>query len=88
MGRLEHLRRGGKHRLVPGAGDLEEDLVLPLELDLLVVEAAREEHRPVGADELVLGQAVGGAARLRGGGHGSGGAGEGGLESESRVANC
>ena len=52
-----------------GAGDLEEDLVLPLELDLLVVDATRQEHRPVGGDELVLREAVRGAAGLGGGGH-------------------
>ena len=41
---------------MPRARDLEEDLVLPLELDLLVVEPARQEHRAIGGNELVAGQ--------------------------------
>src|SRR5262249_46445800 len=40
--------RSRRDRLVAGAGDLEIDLVLPLELDLLVVDPAREIDVAVG----------------------------------------
>ena len=53
---------GRQNRLVAGAGDLEEDLVLALELDLLVVDAARQEHGAVRADELVARKAGGALA--------------------------
>ena len=63
--RLEdHARRRGDG-LVTGARDLEEDLVLALEPDLLVVQPARQEHVAVCRDELLAGEAVRGAARLR-----------------------
>ena len=56
---------GDQDRLVPGARDLEEDLALVLELNLLVVEAPRQEHQPVGGEQLVARQ-VGLGARLAG----------------------
>ena len=62
VARLEHMPRRGQHGLMPGARDLEEDLVLPLELDLLVVHAARQEHRPERGEQLVARQSVGRAA--------------------------
>jgi hypothetical protein len=44
------VRRGGHlNAFVPGAGDLKEDLVLLLELDLLVVQTTRQEHGAVEA---------------------------------------
>jgi hypothetical protein len=38
-------------RLVAGAADLEEGAVLPLELDLLVVDAPREVHRAIDREQ-------------------------------------
>jgi hypothetical protein len=46
---------------VTRARNLEEDLVLALELDLLVVDAARQEDQPVNVEELGLGERDGGA---------------------------
>ena len=43
-----------------GAADLEVDQALVLELDFLVVDAPRQQHRPVDPDEVVAGEAVGG----------------------------
>src|SRR5579872_2356769 len=48
----------GRYGFVAGAGDLEVDLVLPLELDFAVIEAAGKEHRPVKTDERVTVEAV------------------------------
>ena len=48
---------GDEDGLVAGADDLEEDLALVLELDFLVVEAPRQEHQPVGREQLVASQA-------------------------------
>ena len=48
----------GRDGFVAGAGDLEVDLVLALELDFAVVEAAREKHRAVQADERITVEAV------------------------------
>src|SRR4029453_17352502 len=42
VGGAKDLGGGGQHGFVPGPGNLEEDLVLPLELDLLVVDPAGE----------------------------------------------
>ena len=56
---------GGQHRFVAGAADLEEDQALVLELDLLVVEAARQQHRAVGPQQIVARQAVPARARRR-----------------------
>ena len=42
---------GHQDGLVAGPADLEEDLVLPLELDLLVVDPAGQVHRPVDREE-------------------------------------
>jgi hypothetical protein len=47
---------GGEHGLVARARNLEEDFVLPLELNLLVVQAPRQVHRPVDAHHLVASQ--------------------------------
>src|SRR3990170_1378155 len=65
---------------ISGAGDLEEDLVLPLELDLLVVDPAGQQHdavnvEQVGLFELGRGSGAGGASGhvARGWGRGSGG---------------
>ena len=54
--RLEHQAGGGHDRLVAGAADLEEDQALVLELDFLVVDAPRQQHRPVELHELVAGE--------------------------------
>jgi hypothetical protein len=43
---------------MPGAGNLEEDLLLALEQDLAVVDAPRGEHDAIGIDELLTGQAL------------------------------
>src|SRR5579862_4684937 len=40
-------------RFVPRPGDLEEDLLLPLEKNLAVVEPAGEIHQPVNFDHLL-----------------------------------
>ena len=47
VGWAENLGRGGKDGFVARARYLEEDLVLTLELDLLVVDPAGEEHDAV-----------------------------------------
>ncbi len=39
------------------AGDLEEDLLLPLEHDLAVVDAARQVHQPIDLDQMLRRQA-------------------------------
>ena len=54
VARAEHLGRGDGDRFVAGAGDLEEDLVLALELDLLVVEPARQEHQAIELEQVGL----------------------------------
>src|SRR5207249_7709196 len=46
----------GEHRFVPGAADLEVDAVLALELDFLVVDAARQVHGAVNPDEALARQ--------------------------------
>ena len=45
--------RGSQHGFVSGATDLEKDQALVLELNLLVVDAARQQHRAVGPQQLV-----------------------------------
>jgi len=47
VSRAQGQPRGDQDGLVPRAADLEEDLVLPLELDLLVVHPPGQVHRPV-----------------------------------------
>src|SRR5438094_8909172 len=47
---------------VSGARDLKEDLVLALELNLLVVDAPREQHRPICANELLRCETAGALA--------------------------
>ena len=49
--RLQQHRRGCRDRLVPGTVDLEVDLVLPLELDFLVVDPPGEVDVAVGGDQ-------------------------------------
>jgi hypothetical protein len=51
-GLQSHARRHQKG-LVAGAGDLEKDLLLPLEQDLAIVRAARQVHQPVHPDQLL-----------------------------------
>ena len=50
------MRRRREHALVAGAADLKVDQALVLELNLLVVDAPREEHRPIGVRELLAGE--------------------------------
>jgi hypothetical protein len=57
LARPQQQAGGGQHRLVAGAADLEVDPVLPLELDLLVVDPARQVHRPVDADQFLPAEA-------------------------------
>ena len=65
VGRAEDLGGGRQHGLVAGARNLEEDLVLALELDLLVVDPARQQHDAVQIEQIRLFQLGGalGAAR-------------------------
>ena len=51
-GLQQHAGRG-EDRLVTGAADLEVDQALVLELDFLVVEPPRQQHRAVGAEQVV-----------------------------------
>ncbi len=44
---------GGTNGFVPRAGNLEVDLVLAFQLNLAVVEPAREEHRAVNANQRI-----------------------------------
>ncbi len=60
MARAQHHPRGDEDGLVPGTADLEEDVALVLELNLLVVEASRQEHQPVGRAQVVGGEFSGG----------------------------
>ncbi len=67
VGGPEHAGGGGEHRLVAGAGNLEEDPVLALQLDFLVIQPAREVHQPIKLDELglvELGGSASGAMRF------------------------
>ena len=57
VARTQSQPRGDEDGLVPRARNLEEDFVLPLELNLLVVNAPRQVHRAVDADKLVAAQA-------------------------------
>jgi hypothetical protein len=48
------LQAGGhEHRFVPRAADLEEDLAAVPELDLLVVDLPRQEHRAIRREQVV-----------------------------------
>src|SRR5439155_21950166 len=49
--------RSHTHGLVPGARDLEEYLLLPLEQDLAVVDPPRGIHVTIGFDQLIAGKA-------------------------------
>src|SRR6185295_2854951 len=55
----------GEDRLMAGAADLEKDQVLVLELDLLVVDPAREDHRAIGVEQVLPGEAVIGGLPFR-----------------------
>jgi hypothetical protein len=62
---------------VAGAGDLKEDLVLPLELDLLVVDPAGQQHDPVNVEQVGLFELRGGSGAAGSGGHVDPGSGRG-----------
>ena len=66
VGGAEDPRGGHQDALVAGARDLEEDLVLPLELDLLVVDPPRQQHEAVHVEQVRLLQ-LGGRAGAGGG---------------------
>ena len=54
-----HRQSGGdQQRLVPGAGDLEEDLLLALQQDLAIVQLARQIHQAVDVDQLLCAKAL------------------------------
>src|SRR6266404_1722018 len=53
VGGLQYHSRGGEYSLVAGAGNLKEDLVLSLELDLFVIELAGQKHCAISANELI-----------------------------------
>ena len=44
---------GNQQGLMAGAGDLEKDLLLPLEQNFTIVGAARQIHQPVHPDQLL-----------------------------------
>ena len=70
VARTENLGGRGQDRLVAGTGDLEEDPVLPLELNLPVVDAPGEQDQAVDVEEIGLGEDSGGLRRVTGtGGH-------------------
>src|SRR6202165_5893657 len=58
VGWLQRKSRSDAHGFVAGAGDLEENLLLPLEQDLAVVHAARGEHYAVRINQLLTRQAL------------------------------
>ena len=58
VGRLQHQARGRKHRFMARAADLEEQSVLPLELNLAIVQTPREKHRAINADQRFALEAV------------------------------
>ncbi len=47
---------GGQDRFVSGTTDLKEDQTLILELNLFVVETPRQQHRAIGALEILAGK--------------------------------
>ena len=59
---------GDLDRFVSGAGDLEEDFVLPLEEDFAVVDAARGVHQAEGLDKEFRGEALKAVLGRTGGG--------------------
>ena len=69
VGRAEDLGGGGQHALVAGAGDLEEDAVLTLELDLLVVDPAGQQHDAVNVEQVGLFELGGGSGAAGSRGH-------------------
>ena len=60
VGGAEGFARSHQDSFVPGARDLEEDLVLALELDFLVVDASRQEHQPIHLEQIGLREGFGG----------------------------
>ena len=73
--RTQHQAGRRQHRFMAGTRDLKEDLVLALELNLLVVQAARRVHHAVGVHHLLTrerglgGSSLTGAARAGRSGH-------------------
>ena len=66
VARAEDHARGHEDRLVAGAADLEKDLALVLELNLFVVETARQQHQAIRLAQIVCGEFSSGAgARWR-----------------------
>ena len=57
--RLQLHAGGDEDGFVSGAADLEEDQALVLELDFLVVDPPRQDHRPIGAEEILAAEPVG-----------------------------
>ena len=51
VARLQQQARRDEDAFMAGAAHLKENLVLPLELDFAIVQAAREEHRAVEANQ-------------------------------------
>ena len=49
---------GDEDGFVAGAADLEEDKALALELNFLVVDLPRQDHRPVSTEKVVAREAV------------------------------
>src|SRR4030095_1463900 len=49
---------GDEDGFVAGAADLKENQALVLELDFLVVDPSRQEHRPIGSEQLVAAKRV------------------------------
>src|SRR5687768_7704897 len=57
VSRLQDQPRGGQYALVAGAADLKKDQALVFELDFFVIQLPRQHHRPVGAKQILWGQA-------------------------------
>ena len=53
VARLERHTCGYQKRLVPGARDLKEDLLLPLEQNFAIVRAPRQVHQAIEFHELL-----------------------------------
>src|SRR6185369_10599282 len=64
VGGLEHNSRRHEDSFVTRAADLKEDSILPLELNLFVVETSRQIHRAIHLDQqLVIRQLFMGSCR-------------------------
>ncbi len=53
VARAQHQAGSHQQRFMSGAGDLEENLLLPLEQDLAIVELTRQVHQAVNVDQLL-----------------------------------